>query len=516
MDRLLGSTTIVQTILTQVQLRSLSLLSLLLLATWSLSPLGSQASLRIIGSTVQSSNVTRPLQYINTSKTILDAEYAGQDIAVVWVPVNVLFGAAMLGSSSNSSPSVDSWGNMRIPRIEDLDSSTADAQGWYPVSQLNSSDDFASLVGLPLSEITQTANLTTSFSIETSYWTLSCPVFEQFSYGDNRTQEFQDPDPEAQALYRNTVVGQDLGQNLYLYSPQPYNFIDPWDPDGYPWYNFTRRITYMDSNNDVGWAAANCTIQTRYVEVSTSCSSGICTAVKIRNSLVPATLGSWTLFDSRSSDFYQFATHLATALDSGHPSVATPYQWFIMNPLNAFTPNSTDSPPITTVVSNVTFALRLGQLFNTYFMIMLAPNAITKGLQNTNLFADMAEAYSDSSLSNTTATEMRDALVLQCNTLWFVVLLLSSAVTALVGLCGLIAALCRLGPDIGFNVSSLVKDSPFVDQASVATTLNSTKRSVLMKDWYAKLGDVTAEDEVGYIAIGSGNVADLQRGRLYR
>jgi hypothetical protein len=50
----------------------------------------------------------------------------------------------------------------------------------------------------------------------------------------------------------------------------------------------------------------------------------------------------------------------------------------------------------------------------------------------------------------------------------------------------------------------------------VASTLGSTDRSILMKNWYAKYGDVAAEDEVGYIAIGSQDVADLQRKRLYR
>lgn len=145
---------------------------------------------------------------------------------------------------------------------------------------------------------------------------------------------------------------------------------------------------------------------------------------------------------------------------------------------------------------------------------MLAPTAVPKGLRNSNLTADTVDI--DGLSTTTTATETKDTSVLECNLFWFVVLLLSSAMAAFIGLCGLAAAMCRRGPDIAFTISALVKDSPFFDQTSVATTLSSTERSKLMKDRYAKYGDVTPEDEVGYIAIGSGNVADLQSGRLYR
>jgi hypothetical protein len=532
LDRLLGSMTIVQTVLTQVQTGSLSVLGLLLIAIWSLSPLGGQASLRIIDSAIRSSSTTWMLQYVDTRSNPLDTKVTGVDTTSQFVPVDVLFGAAMLGSLSNPLFSVDNWGNMKVPRIESLDSSTADAQGWYPVPQLNSSDDFASLIGIPLSMVSHGSNITTSFNIETSYWTLSCPVFEDlyvalnlteysiWNHYDSTVAELtaamdQFEQPGLMAAY-NTTCG---SANVYLFSIDLHNASLPWDS---PVNTRPRHITYMDDNNDHGhWVAANCTIRTTYVEVSAACSSGSCTATDIRSSRKTHAPETYTPFDDydntysydwKDSAFYWFSLHFAQALSSGSSDTATPYQNFIIDPQNPF--NGSIETPITTVVSNATFALRLSQLLNTYWMAILAPNAIPKGLRNTNLAADAGDA--DTSLLNTTATETRDMLVLKCNVMWFVILMLSSIVTVFIGLCGLIAALCRLGPDIGFNISSLVKESPFVDQTSVATTLGSTDRSILMKDWYAKIGDVAAEDEVGYIAIGSGNVANLQRGRLYR
>jgi hypothetical protein len=257
--------TIVQTVLTQIQTRSLSILGLLLIAIWSLSPLGGQASLRIIGSAIQSSNTTRLLQYVNTSSNVLDETYAGADTASQFVPADALFGAALLGPSSSPSSSVDSWNNLKIPWIDGLDPSTADAQGWYSVTQLNSSDDFTSLIGVSLSTVTHASNMTTSFNMETSYWTLSCPVFEILNPGVpgeageaglDPTAPIMQPfeDPSMTSLY-NTSFGP---PNLYLYSVDMYNTSLSWDSQV---NRRLRHITYLDSNNNPGyWVAANCTI----------------------------------------------------------------------------------------------------------------------------------------------------------------------------------------------------------------------------------------------------------------
>jgi hypothetical protein len=497
LDRLLGSMTIVQTIVTQLQTRSLSFLSMFLILLWSLSPLGGQASLRIIDPATELTNSKRLLQYVNTCSDVLgNSVYTAGDPESLWVQVNVLFGAAMMsGTSSLSSTkgSGDTWGNTKIPWIESLDPSTAKADGWYPVPQLNSSDNFTSLIGIPLSMISDANNLTTSFSIETSYWTLSCPVFGTVdpSVADNAT-----------GYNANSPA-----VNLYLFSDPPVNMRP-------------RRITYLDDNSASGdWTGANCTIRNTYVEVSMICSTGSCTPAEMRkshNPCAPDSSDSWTQFDRPGGDLWSdFGDPFVDVFKPTFTGVESPYQRFIINPHDPFDTVYGDTP--VTTVSNSTFALRLSQLLNTYWMAMLAPGAIPKGLRNSNFTADTSNILLAASLVlNTTATETRGALVLECHTVWFVILLLSSAVTALIGLCGLVAAICRHGPDVSFNISSLVKDSPFFDQTSVATTLSGTDRSRLMKDWYAKYGDVAPEDEVGYIAIGSGNVADLQTGRLYR
>jgi hypothetical protein len=516
-DRLLGSMTIVQTFLTQIQMRSWSLLGLLILAIWSLSPLGSQASLRIIGSTVQPTDTNRQIQYVDTRANPYQGSGDVMGTAGTSEQANAIFTAVILGRPSNSSASIDTWGNVKIPWIERMDRSTADPKGWYPIPQLNSSDDFTSLIGIPSSAISFIGNSTTSFAIQTSYWNLSCPVFRNLGNGRNVTGGHDDALFAAlKADVAQFVEFNGTGnmtalppQSLYLSSVDAYRTSDPWRAEsGTP----LRLIKYADNNNSPGqYVGAECTIKTIYVEVSILCSKGSCIAVKIRDSRKFSPAGSWTRFDLLAGTFREFARAFTDIF--APVSTAAPYQMFIIDPLNPFAKMDA-TPALTDVVSNATFALRLGQLFNTYSMARLSATVILKGLQVSPTLV-FESSYNGITL-DTTAYETRYALVLKCNTIWFVVLLLSSAVTAVIGLCGLIAAAYRLGPDIGFNVSSLVRDNPFVDQTSVATTLGGTYRSRLMRNWYAKLGDVAAEDEVGHIAIGSGNVADLQRGRLYR
>jgi hypothetical protein len=511
--------TIVQAFLTQIQMRSWSLLGLLLVTIWSLSPLGSQASLRILGSTVQSTDTDRQIQYVDTGAYLSNALWPGDVMgtAGTYEPANAIFTAVMLGKSSNSSASVDTWGNVKIPWIERMDRSTADPKGWYHIPQFNSSDDFTSLIGVPSSAISFIGNMTTSFDIQTSYWNLSCPVFRNLGNGRNVTGGrdealFAALEADVAHFVEYNGTGNTTAlppQSLYLSSVDAYPSLDPW---GAKSDISLRHIKYADNNNRPGqYVGADCTIKTIYVEVSILCSKGSCIAIKIRNSSGSRPPESWTRFDLLAGTFSEFARAFTDMFAPA--STAAPYQMFIIDPLNPFD-NTLTTPALTDVVSNATFALRLSQLFNTYFMARLGATVILKGLQDSPSMV-YEIGYSGLTL-DTTAYETRYTLVLKCNTIWFVILLLSSAITAVVSLCGLIAAACRLGPDIGFNVSSLVRDSPFVDQTAVATTLSGTDRSRLMRNWYAKFGDVAAEDEVGHIAIGSGNVADLQRGRLYR
>jgi hypothetical protein len=65
----------------------------------------------------------------------------------------------------------DTWGNIKIPRIERLTSSIPQFDKWYTVLKENVS--YSSLVGVPVKGIPEGGN--SSFVIQASYFSLKCP-----------------------------------------------------------------------------------------------------------------------------------------------------------------------------------------------------------------------------------------------------------------------------------------------------------------------------------------------------
>lgn len=80
-------------------------------------------------------------------------EYSGSSANYAVFPVNALFGAALVTLATAQTLDLDSWGNIKIPMIEYLDTTLAVGEGWYQIPSNLSTDHYASLLGLPLSEI---------------------------------------------------------------------------------------------------------------------------------------------------------------------------------------------------------------------------------------------------------------------------------------------------------------------------------------------------------------------------
>lgn len=466
------------------------MVGVLLVILWALSPLGGQASLRVVGTKIEATEAATTIQYINTSSPVLDYEYDGGDTSSEFVPVDALFTAALISPSTTQAGAIDAWGNFRIPWIESLGSSTMGAAGWYPIPNNLSNDDYSSLIGISLSAINSSANVTTTFGIEASYWLLDC------SYLGNLTG--------------NTTTlagGKSMNMDLLTSDSGPRDI------------NIPRSVVYADqvaTYADLFHNQANCTMQTSYVEVSVSCSEDQCTATDMRKSQTPHRPTGWTLLDSAGvTGFEWFAIAFVGALLLGHESYPSPYQNFIIDPQKPYITSTTSLKSVGTRI----FAVRLGQLMNTYLMTMLDPPAVPQGLQNSDFSAD-ADATVGTQQLSAAATLTTTREVVTCDDGWLAVLVVSAAITAILGVCGLVATLCRRGPELGLNISGLIKDSPFIEQSSGGSTLDASERARLCKKIIVKYGDVKSDEEVGYISIGSAtegihSVGTLKGGRLY-
>lgn len=151
---------------------------MLLVFVWTLSPLGGQASLRVIGTDLETDAVSTRIEYANLSSNIwfstekTQVIYGSAEVIYEAIPADALFAAAMINPSNTQNKGMDPWSNLKVPMIEKLPNQTSDELGWYVVDVNNTSLEHSSLIGLPVSAIDPSGN--TSFNIETSYWTLDC------------------------------------------------------------------------------------------------------------------------------------------------------------------------------------------------------------------------------------------------------------------------------------------------------------------------------------------------------
>lgn len=80
-----------------------------------------------------------------------------------------LYAANFLAPPKLRKPPLDVFGNLRVPMIEALNSTTADKDGWIP---RGNSTIYASLIGVPLEGVPLKGNST--FTIESNYAYLDC------------------------------------------------------------------------------------------------------------------------------------------------------------------------------------------------------------------------------------------------------------------------------------------------------------------------------------------------------
>ncbi|OAL43560.1 hypothetical protein IQ07DRAFT_523885, partial [Pyrenochaeta sp. DS3sAY3a] len=180
LDLLAGSTSLTSTVTSQFQLRTFSFMSIALVAIWCLSPIGGQASVRLMSTGVKETKATTSHWYMVNSGYF--GSYAsGENGMHGMMTAGVLFVAALTGSAATKSSPLDLWGNIKIPRIEAYElEPPQDDEGWYTTEQ-GDSDRYASLVDiLPLrikyapyyeSDITLECNVTSTY-IETEVY---CP-----------------------------------------------------------------------------------------------------------------------------------------------------------------------------------------------------------------------------------------------------------------------------------------------------------------------------------------------------
>lgn len=180
LEQLMGSGTVFSSLSTQVALRGYNLLGIALVAVWLLSPLGGQASLRLIEITSAVHHEKSRISYMDTERrSLMSANASTADLDAI----NTLYMTSLADPGENDVTN-DMWTNVRIPIMESLNSSDAVKDGWIsvPSGRLPSSLEeetpsdvlYSSVLGIPVSKPEQHGHRNGSFVMESSYYVLNC------------------------------------------------------------------------------------------------------------------------------------------------------------------------------------------------------------------------------------------------------------------------------------------------------------------------------------------------------
>jgi hypothetical protein len=166
------------TIESQLQLRETSFYGIVLLMLWCLSPLGSQASLRVL----------QRGQYTNSTSVFIRYPSTGPAASISTTFIDGIE-VTRFSSVLESPPRVkarhqDLYGGIKIPRIEAL-TARPTADGWQAVPPVLAPDDFSSLLGLRVIGLPR--HVDTRFSLESTYCRAQCTPFVQLPYALNLT-----------------------------------------------------------------------------------------------------------------------------------------------------------------------------------------------------------------------------------------------------------------------------------------------------------------------------------------
>ncbi|KAF2021751.1 hypothetical protein BU24DRAFT_457695 [Aaosphaeria arxii CBS 175.79] len=411
LELLMASQSVWGTLESQLLMQRATLVGVNLLFLWALSPLGGQASLRLMKRGSQEAQTWTKLRYMTSGPgaTMWGLATTYED-GGKFFDTKGLFTAALLAPLDAKIGPRDPWGNVKIPSLESLSGSENDSSEWLNVpANLTTPESYASLVGLPIIGLPRDP---TSFSMEYTYLTVSCGNFSQ--------TPLEEPiEPGRWQLDANWTQVEKLAPG-YIWSnktaspPWGYNpegikrmttfFIDATIPNNWEtmdngrfdafvgFRNQTllpdeslrqpRKILYASKfainpdGNDFRLNIGSCELGQQHVEAMVGCQGSECRASKIRKSLTDTRSLSVTGLD-HPLIMSSIAQQFPVTIDS--QSMSSPIERFLADSLSmpflqqvGFS-NRTLAYVDVSKIPLATFSKRLSLVMNTYYQLSMQP-----------------------------------------------------------------------------------------------------------------------------------------------
>jgi len=420
-------------------------------------------------------NIT--LQYLNVSVDPIG--FTPGHITSYWLPeTNSLFGAAILAPIKDQHMAMDSWGNVKIPVLENLN--TTYENGWYTVGD---SASYSSLVGVPIAGLTDDGG-NTSFTIESCYFTYNCPAFQELTREDvlaraNATGEIRENDSESLLLAIRRSGKDTMSGNLSFASIRPT----------------------QNANGSQLFAYKLCTFDRSYVESHINCNGKSCAVDMMRRSLaVTSTTIDYTMYTGFAYYYIYLVQFGSSFIGRPHASLT---EFWINDPASAGVKDA--DIDLFTLPTDL-FNSRLARILNTYWQIGISPSDQGGYLDvSSNMGAGV-----NSTIALATSTNM----VYHTSWGWLTLLLISGVILLVGSVAGAICDSQTLGPDIFGFASSLARRNKYMKVPDGGSTMSGPERARMLGDVQVMLQDA----EVGKVALGTvdGGGKRLQKGRLYR
>ena len=469
---------------------------------WAFSPLGGQASLRLLHTGVEYSTVSGSIRFLNSdSESFLNA--GGDTFGQYQAIISALYLSALFSPPSSQASNMDTWGNTKIPLIEAFEQTDrSDADGWFTVDAKNKS--YSSLVGVPIVGIPAEGN--SNFSLETNYMILDCEVLA--------------------ITNDDLIIEGNFGFDINGGKSTTNSSLSPGQ-GSYPQIETSIVKFNTSAGSDESKFAAKCTLTRSSVESDVQCGRSNCRVSRFRRSK----------FDQRPPGYPPFSSDAFIAIDTlskrwttvgfGHPGLPTPTIMFLSDPaMKDFAFESLSGTTSLVGLPADVFSQRLSLLLNTYYQCSLSPGYQTGNFPASGILdVDTTGNLSYGSLGitggfyNTTRiTITNNTDVYLCNRGWATILFVASSLLLGLGMFSAIVKYKLRGPQILGYVSTMTRDNPYMELPPGGCHLNGLERTRLLKDLKVQLRDVTPSHEFGHIAlsnVGSSRKRRLDLNRLY-
>ena len=489
----MGSLTIFGAFEMQALLRTFDILGLALVVLWAFSPLGGQASLRLLDQGVQSALTNTTLKYLSSdSDSIFDEGVSSWES--LGFLINTVYLAALLTPPAGQIADMDTWSNVKIPAIETFElAGKPDASGWFEVSADNTS--YPSLLGLPIAGISSSGSST--FNVESHYMVVFCPNVSSSESEITAIGGFQ-------ANFTRPQGG--LEELLPYQLPYPEGKAVNVD------------FAAGSSTNALAFTAQGFVTRSS-VESIIACEGRSCGVTHIRRSI----------FDQRPANYTPLSVGLnapslsnAWPLSSNsihHPGDSTPTEYFLLDPTLSNLDATVEEGGVNLIgMSAEVFSHRFSLLLNTYWQCSVAPWYRTGNFPSNLSLLNDSNALFGPFFNTTTATVRIDTDIFLCNKTWATILLVAASLLIACGLYGAMVKHRLRGPQVLGYVSTLTRDNPYLHLPDGGCTLDGLERARILKNMKVQFRDVAPDAEVGHIALTHSKNSSRKRlasGRLY-